>query len=114
MARVLLAEDEMLVRVVAEEDLAELGHEVTAASSGDEALAIIERGERFDLLVTDIRMSGAIDGWALARRARAALPAIRVIYVSGFAGETHDPVEHSHFLKKPYRIEQLRDAVGLA
>lgn len=112
MARVLLAEDELLVRATAEEDLKDLGFEVVAASSGDEAVLLIERGERFDLLVTDIRMPGAIDGWALARRARAALPAIRVVYVSGFAGDTHDPVEHSHFIRKPYRLEQLRSATA--
>ncbi len=111
MPRVLLVEDEALVRTMAEEDLAELGCTVTAASTGDEALVLIEAGERFDLLVTDIRMPGVLDGWALARRAREAMPTIKVIYVSGYPGDTHAPVERSTFIGKPYRIDQLRCAI---
>ncbi len=111
MIRVLLVEDEMLVRAIAEEDLAEIGCDVTSAGTGDEALAIIEGGARFDLLVTDIRMPGSLDGWALARMARDIDPGIRVIYVSGYPGENHEPVEDSHFIIKPYRMDQLREAV---
>ena len=111
MMTALLVEDEMLVRHVAEEDLAELGCSVKSAASGDEGFELLRSGERFDLLVTDIRMPGAIDGWELARRARGILPGIRIIYVSGYAGEAHDPLPGSVFLKKPYRMEQLRDAV---
>jgi CheY-like chemotaxis protein len=109
---VLLAEDEMLVRAIAEEDLVEIGCEVTAASTGDEAARLIRAGEHFDLLVTDIRMPGEIDGWELARIARELLPQIKVIYVSGFPGDNHDPVEGSNFIKKPYRMDQLREAVS--
>ncbi len=111
MIRVLLAEDEMLVRAIAEEDLAEIGCDVTSAGTGDEAFALIDAGERFDILVTDIRMPGSLDGWALAQLARERLPDIKVIYVSGYPGENHEPVDHSHFIKKPYRIDQLREAV---
>lgn len=113
MLTTLLVEDEVLVRYVAEEDLGEMGCSVFTASTGDEALARLEAGERFDLLVTDIRMPGAVDGWELARRARQVLPSIGVIYVSGYAGEHHDPVESSQFLKKPYRLEQLREALTI-
>lgn len=108
---VLLVEDEMLVRAIAEEDLAEIGCDVTAAATGDEAAQLLRDGARFDLLVTDIRMPGAIDGWALAKLARTIQPDIKVIYVSGFAGDNHEPVCGSQFIKKPYRIDQLREAV---
>lgn len=108
---VLLVEDEMLVRAIAEEDLTEIGCEVTAACTGDDAARLLRAGERFDMLVTDIRMPGDVDGWELARIAREMLPEIRVIYVSGFPGDTHDPVRGSSFIKKPYRMDQLREAV---
>ena len=71
MGRVLLVEDELLVREVAAEDLGEAGFDVTPASDGDEALAILREGTDFDLLFTDIRMPGATDGWDLAREAQA-------------------------------------------
>ena len=101
----------MLVRHVAEEDLTEMGCAVTSVATGDEALARLQAGEAFDLLVTDIRMPGRVDGWELAHRAREILPGIRVVYVSGYPGETHDPVDRSRFVKKPYRLEQLREAI---
>lgn len=102
----------MLVRAIAEEDLEEIGCEVTAASTGDEAARLLRSGEQFELLVTDIRMPGEVDGWELARIARELLPQIKVIYVSGFPGESHDPVDGSRFIKKPYRMDQLREAVS--
>ncbi len=111
MKQVLLVEDEMLIRVLTEEELADLGFSVSSAASGDEAAEMIAAGKTFDLLVTDIRMPGAIDGWELARRAKAALPDLAIIYVTGFSGETHDPLEGMPVLRKPYRFEQLRDAI---
>jgi CheY-like chemotaxis protein len=114
MIRVLLVEDEPLVRMMAEEDLVDAGCDVTPAASGDEAALLIEQGAAFDALVTDIRMPGQVDGWELARRVRTALPNIVVVYVSGFAGDRHDPVDPSCFLSKPYRFEQLSQALGLS
>ncbi len=114
MTRVLLVEDEMFVRMLAEEELAELGCTVTSAASGDEAHEIIRQGAQFDVLVTDIRMPGQIDGWALALLAREAMPGIAIVYASGFSGDTHEPIPGSQFLKKPYRSEQLHEALQLS
>ena len=111
MKRVLLAEDEAILRVMAEEDLADLGCVVTAAGDGEAASAILASGAEFDVLVTDIRMPGSIDGWELARRARAALPGIGIVYVSGYPGETVDPLPSTHFIKKPYRLAELAAAL---
>lgn len=108
MNRVLLVEDENLIRLMAEEDLRDIGYEVTSAGNGDEALDLVEGGAQFDLLVTDIRMPGSIDGWRLAWLVREILPGIAVIYVSGYSGEIDDPVDGSRLVKKPYRLEQLR------
>ena len=112
--RILLVEDEALLRVMAEEDLCDMGHHVTAAGDGDAALEIIESGVEVDVLITDIRMPGTVDGWELARRASAILPSLAVIYVSGYPGETHDPLPGSQFIKKPYRLADLEAALRAA
>jgi CheY-like chemotaxis protein len=68
--RILLAEDEALLRELTSEDLRDAGHWVACAEDGDMALKVLEQ-ESFDLLLTDIRMPGTLDGWELARTARA-------------------------------------------
>ena len=112
MGRVLLVEDELLVREVAAEDLGEAGFEVTAASDGDEALAILRQDTGFDLLFTDIRMPGTTDGWELARKARQVIPGLRVIYATGL-GEASDGLGPDEcYVRKPYNLKDLRKALG--
>ena len=112
MSRVLLVEDELLVRELASEDLAEAGFEVTAANDGDEALAILREGSRFELLFTDIRMPGATDGWELAREARTMIPNLRVIYATGL-GEAGDQLsEDERYVRKPYNLKDLRKVLS--
>ena len=107
MLKALVAEDEMLIRALMLEDLTEAGFSVTAVCTGDEALAMIEQGDRFDLLFTDISMPGAVDGWELGRRARALLPDVKVIYATGHS--TGDVVlsPHERQITKPYRYEDV-------
>ncbi len=111
MGRVLLVEDELLVREMALEDLGEVGFEVTPASDGDEALAILRESTDFDLLFTDIRMPGATDGWQLAREARQLIPGLRVIYATGL-GDAGDSLEQGEcYVRKPYNLKDLRQAL---
>jgi CheY-like chemotaxis protein len=107
MARILLAEDEPLLRELAIEDLTDAGFEVVAARDGDAALAILQDDQAFDLLFTDIRMPGATDGWALAEQAKRVVPGLKVIYSSGLSdpGTAMGPGER--ILMKPYRLEHL-------
>src|SRR5690606_27861640 len=105
---VLLVEDELLVRELASEDLADAGFEVTQASDGDEALGYLREGRRFDLLFTDIRMPGATDGWELAREARRLIPGLPVIYATGL-GEAEDSLSPGErYVRKPYNLNDLR------
>jgi len=109
--KALLVEDELLVREVAAEDIAEAGFDVTAASDGDEALAILRDGASFDLLFTDIRMPGSTDGWKLAREAKKVIPGLRVIYATGL-GEAGDGLaEGECYVRKPYNLKDLRQAL---
>ena len=111
MAKILLVEDEMLVRELAFEDLTDAGHEVTPAGSGDEALAILRRGQGFDVLFTDIRMPGALDGWQLAAEAKQLIPGLKVIYATGLNDDTGRMDQGELMLTKPYRKHDLLGAV---
>lgn len=106
MARILLVEDEMLVRELALEDLTEAGFEVLPAGDGDQAMAILERDQAFDLLFTDIKMPSSIDGHELAKRAKRLIPDLKVIYASGLA-DVAAPGKDERYLPKPYRRDTL-------
>jgi CheY-like chemotaxis protein len=112
LGRVLLVEDEVLVRELASEDLAEAGFDVTQASDGDEALARLRDGLSFDLLFTDIRMPGETDGWALARQARELIPDLRVIYATGLGDASDGLIAGERYVRKPYNLNDLRKALG--
>jgi CheY-like chemotaxis protein len=83
MARVLLAEDEFLIRMMLAEDLEAAGYDVVEAETGDDALAKSLGGDGCDVLVTDIEMPGSLDGLALAVRMRERHPDLPVVYVTG-------------------------------
>ena len=110
--KALLVEDEVLVREVASEDLAEAGFEVTAASDGDEALAILSEDTEFQLLFTDIRMPGSADGWELAREAKKLIPGLRVIYATGLGDAGDGLGDGEWYVRKPYNLKDLRKALG--
>lgn len=112
MSTVLLVEDELLVRELANEDLAEAGFEVTCASDGDEALAQLNEGRRFDLLFTDIRMPGEIDGWQLADQAKRLIPELKVIYATGLGEAADRLAQHERYVRKPYNLNDLRKVLG--
>lgn len=107
MARILLAEDEVLVRELAFEDLSAAGFDVVAARDGDSALAILQGDREFDLLFTDIRMPGSVDGWQLADEARLLIPGLKTIYSTGLDDSGHDIGANDRFLQKPYRLDAL-------
>ncbi|MDB5640908.1 MAG: response regulator receiver [Hyphomicrobiales bacterium] len=108
--RVLVVDDEDMVRDVVIWVLEDLGFEVMGASSGDQAVDLIAPGA-IDLLLTDIRMPGRLDGWTLAEKARETIPDLPVIYVSGFSHEPPRMAKGSIFVQKPLRTETLRRAM---
>jgi two-component system, response regulator PdtaR len=101
--RVLLVEDEFLISEWVAESLSEQGFAVHTASNAVEALRYLAT-EPVDVLFTDINLCGSMDGAALARRARALLPDLPVVYASARANLL-DPtlrVPGSIFVPKPY------------
>lgn len=108
---ILLVEDELLVRELAFEDLGDAGFAVTPASNGDEALGYLREGRRFDLLFTDIRMPGVIDGWELAHEAKLLIPGLKVIYATGLGEGPDDLTEGERYVRKPYNMKDLLAAL---
>ncbi len=106
--RILVVEDEFLVRVVACEALLDEGFEVTEAATGADALALID--QPVDVLLTDVIMPGPVDGWEVAERFRERWPQVSVIYTSGYPLDRR-PVSDGALLMKPYRIAELIAAV---
>jgi CheY-like chemotaxis protein len=82
-AQVLVVDDDQLVRDMTLRRLTKLGYRAIAAASGTEALEALASGADIDLLLTDIRMPGGLDGPALAQEARRLRPQIKVLFVSG-------------------------------
>ena len=81
--RVLLVEDDPPVRMVLGAMLAREGYTVVEAADGLDGLHCIERGERVDLVLTDLAMPGA-NGWQVLRAARRLRPALPVVLITGW------------------------------
>ena len=120
--RVLLVEDNAEVREVARTMLENLGYRVVTATDGTAALALVDRGEAFDILFSDVVMPG-MSGIELAKELRRRRPRLPMLLTSGFASPVavRDEVkaEGMPFLAKPYRrialaskIREVIDAAG--
>jgi CheY-like chemotaxis protein len=111
MNRLLLVEDEFLVRLVAKEVLQEGGFEVLEAKDGDEAIRMLDKLDHVDIVVTDVRMPGHHDGVDVAHHARARFPQIPVIVATGFAANIRERVKHfspdAILIEKPYKMDRL-------
>ena len=109
--RVLLVEDEPLVRQFVETQLATLGYRVVSASNGEEAMQALCSDSGFDVLLTDIVMPGQLKGPEIAAEARRIVPAIKVIYTTGYAQQAAlnngDLPADAPVLSKPYRRATL-------
>ena len=112
--RVLLVEDEDMVRAVAERALARAGFTVTSASDGDEGLELVQAGGEFDIVVSDVVMP-AMDGPAMAKEIRKLRPAMPILFMSGYAEEQlrkELDLDNVEFLPKPFSVQQISDKVG--
>ena len=108
--RILVVEDDPLIREFVVEALREEGYTVIHAASGEEALAWYRR-QLADVLITDIKLPGMIDGWQIAESCRERDPELPVIYTTGFSPVVARPVPGSLSLKKPCSPEDIIRAV---
>jgi len=109
---ILLVEDNIEVGTFAAGLLGEVGHAVTRACSGIEALEILDqRRSEFGLLFTDVVMPG-MDGIALAKAVRARWPDLPVVLTSGYSHVLAREGMHGfELLQKPYSIQELEAAL---
>ncbi len=108
--RILVVEDDPLIREFVVEALRDEGFQVVHAANGEEALAWCRRLVA-DMLVTDIMLPGKVDGWQIAERCREHDPELPVIYATGFSPVAARPVPGSLVLQKPYHPEDIVRAV---
>jgi CheY-like chemotaxis protein len=114
MARILIAEDEGALRGFLCRALVEDDHDVLIAADGAEALNLLAGDEKFDLLLTDIKMP-VMDGIALALAAARDDPDLPILLMTGYA----DQRERAHGLDalidgiviKPFSLDEIRNAV---
>ncbi len=108
MYRILLAEDDDVMREYLTRALERSGYLVTAVDRGTAAIPLLER-ERFDLLLTDIVMP-EMDGIELAQRAGEMVADLRVMFITGFAAVTlkaGKAVPNARVLSKPFHLRDL-------
>lgn len=99
---VLIVEDEDLIREVVVSEFTEAGYHVVEAADDTAALAALDGDQPIDLLFTDIRLPGKLDGWGIARHARHARPNLPVFYATGFSADDPQIVPGGLFFRKPY------------
>ncbi|RMG70701.1 MAG: response regulator, partial [Nitrospirae bacterium] len=113
--RVLVAEDEEVIRDFLSACLSEWGFEVVVASTGDEALALFQQSpEDFDLVLLDKVMPG-LSGTEAFRMMKKQNPSLRAIICTGYASAevlSDTSREGAFVLKKPFRMQDLKRAIG--
>ena len=113
---ILIVEDEYLLQGVLEDVLTEAGFASDILSSGEEALTVfLARGKQHKALVTDVSLSGNLNGWDVARRIREKDPDLPVVYLTGAGADLwkSQGVPNSVLLEKPVEPEQLVAALLL-
>jgi DNA-binding response OmpR family regulator len=113
---VLVVEDDQLIQSVVEATLSDGGFEIAMASSGEQAVELLDAADgKYRALVTDVNLGrDKMDGWSVARRAREIDPEFPVVYMSGesAADWASRGVPNSIMLSKPFAPAQLITAVS--
>src|SRR5215470_1349816 len=109
---VLVVEDEVLIRLMAEDIVREAGFHAIGASGADEAIRILEGRSDIGVVFTDIQMAGSMDGLGLVEVIRDRWPDIAVVVTSGRHNGHHiDLPSRARFLPKPYQSNQVAAAL---
>jgi PAS domain S-box-containing protein len=115
---ILVVEDDALVRNFVVAQLSGLGYRTLAATDGRAAIDIVDNGEPFDLLFTDVILSGGMTGRQLAETVARHRPGLKVLYTSGYTDNSivhHGRLDQGVLLlTKPYRKTQLAQAIRQA
>jgi len=109
---VLIVEDEFLIAISASAVFERAGFDTIEASNADEAIAVLQERD-VDLIFTDIRMPGSMDGLRLARHVRDRWPPIKIMVTSGHhLVQNGDLPDGGVFLPKPYTDAAIIAAIS--
>ncbi|MXO71590.1 PAS domain-containing sensor histidine kinase [Alteraurantiacibacter buctensis] len=109
--RVLVIDDEPLIRMLVVESLEEAGFTCLEAGDGPNGLAVLEQNKDIEVLVTDVGLPGGLNGRQVADRARELYPELKVLFVTGYAENA--ALNHGHIgpgtrvLTKPFAVNDL-------
>jgi len=105
-AFILVVEDEMLIRIMVSDSLRDAGFNVIEAFNADEAVRILHSGVTIDLMLSDVRMPGSMDGLGLLKYSLEMFPTLPVIITSGHSLPNNALARGArHFLGKPYSFD---------
>lgn len=109
----LVVDDEVLVRMLACDILADGGFHCVEAVNAEEALALIDARPDIALMFTDVDMPGEINGSGLAHLVAMRAPAVKILVTSGAAAlQASDLPAEARFIQKPYMPSELLDLIG--
>ncbi|WP_436795966.1 response regulator [Actinospongicola halichondriae] len=108
---VLVVEDDESTRLLIRLSLESAGYQVDVASTGEEAIDLLDAGCRPAAIVADIRLPGAVDGWAVRERANAIAADTPVIIISAHEGDEGQAQRDVSYLTKPFDMDVLVDLV---
>lgn len=109
----LVVEDETLIRMDLVDLLEGAGYTVDEGADGADGIGIIDAGDEFSGLITDVNLGAEVDGWDVARHARRKFPNLAVVYVTGDSAADW-PVEgvaDSLVVNKPFSDAQILEAI---
>ena len=111
--RVLVVEDEFLIRLTLTEALMDEGFDVIEAESGDAALPLLQDDPTIGVLLTDIQLPGSLDGVRLVERAREQRPDLPVLYMTGRPDPSAETAgtPNDSYIAKPYTLSDICQAV---
>jgi CheY-like chemotaxis protein len=104
---ILFVEDEILIRFYMAPELRAAGFTVIEAANADEALKTLNANQQINLLITDVRMPGSMDGVQLATFVRSTRPTVKIVIASAHAKDRPASETVDAFLDKPYFPEKM-------
>lgn len=111
--RILVVEDDQLVRVFLENALSQLGYRVVSVNNSEEALAVFGDHGDIDVLVADVMLPNGLNGRELAAKLEQMHPQLAVLFISGFPDEIAiaEDSGQSSTLKKPFQVLDLAQRI---
>ena len=112
--KVLVVEDEPIIRLGIVSSIEDAGYAVVEAASADAAIALLSEDSEVGVVVTDVDMPGSMDGIRLAHYVRRHWPPIQLLVISGKVGVTPGELpDGARFMSKPFQEPQLIHTIAV-